>query len=305
MERRSSIAHGVAFGTILVWGTTFIATKILLDDFSPIEILVIRFVMGYLGLFIFDIVSGKRTTAKHFEAKQELLFAGAGLTGVVMYYLLENFALTLTYASNVGILVSMAPLTTALLALFFLREEPIKFSLVIGFVIATVGAALVMFNGTVTLKLSLTGDLLALASTVGWAIYSIILKKIDTTRYAVTTYTKKIFFYGIVFMLPVALLSDFSVQASSFSARNILLLLFLGLGASATCFVSWNHAVQVLGVFKTSAYIYLTPLVSLFTAAVVLAEQVTLMAILGCLLVLGGLYVSERKTTKNMESAAA
>lgn len=298
MDRRGTTAHILALATIIVWGTTFIATKLLLDTFSPLEILVIRFVMGYLGLALFDLLSStKQPRVNHSrDSRQEFLFAGAGLTGVVMYYLLENFALTLTYASNVGILVSLAPLTTALLAYFFLKEEPVRLRFIIGFVIATLGAAFVMFNGTVRLQLSIGGDVLALASTMGWAIYSIILRKIDTKRYMVSTYTRKIFFYGIIFMLPATILSGFSVEPGDFSARNILLLLFLGLGASATCFVSWNHAVSVLSVFKTSAYIYLTPLVSLFTASVVLGEHVTLMAVTGCLMILGGLYLSERKT---------
>ena len=290
MDTRRTLAHGVALATIVVWGTTFIATKLLLAAFSPIEILVIRFTMGYLGLVVYERIStaGRHRDAVRWDTRQELLFAGAGLTGIVMYYLLENHALTLTFASNVGILVSIAPLTTALLAPFFLKEEPVKVNIVVGFVIASAGVALVMFNGTVELRLSLAGDLLALASTIGWAIYSIILKKIDTVRYKVSTYTKKIFLYGIVFMLPFAATGDFSLG-------NLGLLMFLGLGASAACFVSWNHAVHVLGVFRTSAYIYLTPLVSLFTASLVLGESITPMAIGGCLLILVGLYLSERK----------
>lgn len=297
MDTRRTLAHGVALATIVVWGTTFIATKLLLTAFSPIEILVIRFAMGYLGLVVyerFSFADAHRDTIR-WDTRQELLFAGAGLTGVVMYYLLENHALTLTFASNVGILVSIAPLTTALLAPFFLKEEPVKVNIIVGFVIASVGVALVMFNGTVELHLSLAGDLLALASTIGWAIYSIILKKIDTERYKVSTYTKKIFFYGIVFMLPFAATGDFSLSRADFTLRNLGLLLFLGLGASAACFVSWNHAVHVLGVFRTSAYIYLTPLVSLFTASMVLGESITPMALGGCLLILAGLYLSERK----------
>lgn len=296
MDTNKALAHGAAFGTIMVWGTTFIATKILLSTFSPIEILLVRFVMGYLGLALIDAITtrGKRVRS---SMLQELLFAGAGLTGVVMYYLLENIALTMTYASNVGILVSIAPLTTALLAPLFLKEEPVRLSLILGFVIASAGAALVMFNGTVDLRLSLRGDLLALCSTLGWAIYSILLRKIDTSRIGVVTYTKKIFFYGILFMLPFVLTSDFSLVLDDFTPQSVLLLVFLGLGASAACFVSWNHAVKVLGVFKTSAYIYLTPLVSLFTAALVLDEPVTFMAITGCLLILGGLYLSERRSS--------
>lgn len=108
MERHKTLAHVLASLTILVWGTTFIATKILLETFAPLEILLIRFVMGFLGLTIYDLIAnrGKRPP---FNIRQELLFAAAGLTGVVIYYLLENVALTMTSASNVGIIVSVAP----------------------------------------------------------------------------------------------------------------------------------------------------------------------------------------------------
>ncbi|MFA7672002.1 MAG: DMT family transporter [Sphaerochaetaceae bacterium] len=297
MEKQKVAAHIAALITVIVWGTTFIATKILLDSFSPIEILVIRFVIGYMGLALYDAVfkpNGQIRKFK-FDFREEFLFGLAGLSGVVMYYMLENVALTYTYASNVGILVALAPLTTALFVLFLVKEEKVRVNFVGGFLIATVGAALVMFNGSVKLQLSLKGDLLALAATIGWAIYSITLKKIGNTGYAVSTYTRKIFFWGIIFMLPVALIMGFTINKSSFTLLNIVLLLFLGLGASASCFVSWNFAVGVLGVLKTSAYIYLTPLVSLFSAAIVLKEELTFMAIGGSLLILGGLYLSEQK----------
>lgn len=295
MDIERTLAHAVALATILVWGTTFIATKILLSSFSPIEILVIRFTLGYVGLAIVEDASRRGKVRTKTSLHQEILFAGAGLTGVVMYYLLENFALTMTYASNVGILVSIAPLTTAFIAPLFLKEEPVHFRLIVGFTIASLGVAMIMLNGSTDINVSLKGDFLALASTLGWAIYSIILKKIDTSRFSVLLYTKKIFFYGILFMLPFAATSEFSISLSDFSPTNSILLIFLGLGASAACFVSWNHAVRILGVFRTSAYIYLTPLVSLFTAALLLGEPVTFMAIGGCLLILAGLYLSEGK----------
>jgi drug/metabolite transporter (DMT)-like permease len=293
MERHKTLAHVLASLTILVWGTTFIATKILLETFAPLEILLIRFVMGFLGLTIYDLIAnrGKRPP---FNIRQELLFAAAGLTGVVIYYLLENVALTMTSASNVGIIVSVAPLTTAILGLFFLKEEKFRINLIIGFLIAFLGVALVMFNGKIEFELSLKGDLLSLLATVWWAIYSILLRKIDTKSYRVATYTKKIFFYGLVWMIPIALFSGFSVNRSDFTPLNTTLLLFLGLGASASCFVSWNFAVNALGVYKTSGYIYLTPLITLFTAALVLKEPITWMALGGCLLIFVGLYLSKR-----------
>lgn len=303
-------AHLIALGTILVWGTTFIATKLLLETFTPIEILVIRFVIGYATLHLISrSMQPKQKVREPINWKHELIFAGAGLSGITTYYLLENIALTFTLASNVGIIVSIAPLTTAMLARLFLKEEPITLPLLLGFIFAFSGVALVLFNGSVILQIKPVGDILALLSTVGWAVYSILLKKIDTGRYPVVVYTRKIFFYGILFMLPASLLLGFEVSPVDITPQSVLILLFLGVGASALCFISWNHAVKILGALRTSAYIYLTPLISLATAALVLKEHITLMAVGGCVLILLGLSISERsafvRRKKSMGTLAA
>ena len=96
--------HLAAFITILIWGTTFISTKVLLKTFSPVEILFIRFVMGYLALWLVC-----PRILRPDSRRQEPLFAAAGLCGITMYYLLENIALTYTLASNVGVIISIAP----------------------------------------------------------------------------------------------------------------------------------------------------------------------------------------------------
>lgn len=104
MTQNRTAGHLAALLTILIWGTTFISTKILLTDFQPVEILFFRFVMGFAALLlIFPRSLGKTSL------RQELTFAAAGLTGICLYYLLENIALTCTSASNVGVIVSAAP----------------------------------------------------------------------------------------------------------------------------------------------------------------------------------------------------
>ena len=118
MKQTKSAGHLAALFTILVWGTTFISTKVLLADFQPVEILFFRFVLGLVALLAADPRPLKGTTAK-----QELTFAAAGLCGVCLYYLLENVALTYTMASNVGVILSVAPCFTALLSRLFLQQE--------------------------------------------------------------------------------------------------------------------------------------------------------------------------------------
>lgn len=104
MDKGTGTGHIAALVTIVIWGTTFISTKILLAGFTPIEILFFRFL---LGLFVLLIVYPKRLRIK--DGKQELTFAAAGLCGICLYYLLENIALTYTMASNVGVIISVAP----------------------------------------------------------------------------------------------------------------------------------------------------------------------------------------------------
>ena len=99
--------HIAAFLTILIWGTTFISTKVLLISFEPVEILFIRFMIGYFALWC---VCPRRLKVR--RSKQEWYFAAAGLCGVTLYYLFENIALTYTLASNVGVIISIAPFFT-------------------------------------------------------------------------------------------------------------------------------------------------------------------------------------------------
>lgn len=114
---KNTAAHLTAFLTILIWGTTFIATKVLLRDFTPVEILFSRFTLGFLAL---SCVPG----GIHFTTfRNELLFAGAGFSGVTLYFLFENIALQYTLVSNVGILVTIAPFFTALLSRFFGKKS--------------------------------------------------------------------------------------------------------------------------------------------------------------------------------------
>nr|WGE07818.1 DMT family transporter [Bacillus subtilis] len=111
--QRETSGHIATIVTILIWGTTFISTKVLLADFSPMEILFSRFLMGFIALIL---VRPNMIPFRNW--RQELLFAGAGLFGVTLYFLLENIALTYTYASNVGMIVSIIPMITAVFTIF-------------------------------------------------------------------------------------------------------------------------------------------------------------------------------------------
>lgn len=299
MDRKQHIiGHFLAFITIMIWGMTFISTKILLQIMSPTEILFIRFAIGFIALWLIFPV---RLKAK--ERRHEWYFAAAGLCGVTLYFLLENIALTYTFASNVGVISSIVPIVTAILAMFFLKGERLNRRFFVGFGVAITGVVLISFNGNYNLQLNPLGDVLAVSATVVWAVYSVLTKKISEFQYNTIQATRKIFFYGLLFMLPVVILNGFTMDWRELTQPLPLLhILFLGLGASALCFVTWNFAVTVLGAVKTSVYIYMVPVVTVVTAALILQETITPVAVLGTLLTLAGLLISESRLAQRAHS---
>lgn len=291
MRQTAWAGHGAALLTILIWGTTFISTKVLLTSFQPVEILFLRFVLGFLALCL---IYPRRLQLG--ERRQELWFAAAGLCGVTLYYLLENIALTYTLASNVGVLVSVSPVFTALFSHFLLRREKLRPAFFAGLAVALAGVVLLSYNGSAVLKLDPRGDVLALLAAAIWSAYSLITRHISSFGYPVVQTTRRIFAYGLVFMLPALLIFGFRPSLEAvLEPVNLLNLVYLGLGACALCFVTWNFAVGKLGAVKTSTYIYLVPVVTLATSALVLGEPVTPLSAVGAALTVAGLALSEHK----------
>lgn len=299
MQKEKLIGHGAAVVTIVIWGLTFISTKILLTELQPVEILLFRFVMGYLALTAVCPHRMKNTTKK-----QELTFMAAGLTGVCMYYLLENIALTYTLAANVGVIIAVAPCFTAIvMRLVFKNRERINVNFFVGFLIAIVGICMISFRGA-GMQVNPFGDFLAVSAAFVWAFYAGFTKIIGEYGYGTVQYTRKIFGYGILFMIPMAFLFGFRLDFHwLMNPVCVFNMMFLGFGASAFCFVSWNYAVKTIGATKTSVYIYLDPVITVVTSSLILREEITAMAAVGTLLTMAGLVVSEWKWKKQGANA--
>lgn len=291
MERSKLTGHLAALLTIVIWGTTFISTKVLLADFRPVEILFFRFVLGLVAL-----AAVYPHRLRHTTAKQEGTFALAGLCGVCMYYLLENIALTYTMASNVGVIISVAPFFTALLSRVLWKEDRLTVRFFLGFALAIAGIYLVSMNG-VERAISPKGDILALLAALMWACYSVLTKKISGFGYPTILTTRRVFAYGILFMVPALFWMGFRPDPGRLADPvAVCNLLYLGLGASALCFVTWNYAVRLLGAVKTSVYIYMVPVITVGTSMLILQEKITPIAGAGIALTLAGLGLSQGRT---------
>lgn len=291
MKSRNSVPyHLLALLASAIWGTTFVSTKILLSNgLTPAEIMLLRFGTAYLLLVCFV-----RRPLLTRSAGDELLMCAAGITGGSLYFLTENTALTYTNASNVAIIIAATPLLTAIAAHFFDRRERFSRRLAVGSLVSLCGAALVVLNGKLVLHLNPKGDALTFAAAVLWALYSITVIRLQR-RYSSLLITRKVFFYGILTLLPVLLLQPAGFDAALLTRPAVLgNLLFLGIVASLLCYWAWNAAVGRIGSVRASNYLYINPVVALITSSAVLGERITATALAGTALIMLGVFVSER-----------
>ena len=217
------------------------------------------------------------------------MFLG-GIAGGSFYFFTENTALEITLATNVAFIVCTAPLLTTILSLWIYKKEKVTRGLMAGSLLALVGVALVVYNGSFVLKISPLGDFLTLLAAFSWAFYSLIMRKMSN-RYGITFITRKIFFYGVLTILPAFLVHPWNFDIARLLEPAILFnLLFLGVLASLICFVVWNVVLKQLGTIRASNYIYLNPLFTLVGSAFLLGEQLTMVALMGAVLILGGVY---------------
>lgn len=281
--------HILALATILVWGTTFASTKVLLTHgLTPPEIMLYRFVIAYALTWICSC----KVWADSWP--DEALLAVAGFTGGTLYFLAENTAIDYTITSNVALVVCVTPVLTALLTGLVYRER-ITARLAVGSLVALLGVGFVVLNGAV-LKIHPLGDSLALVAALAWAVYSVVLRRFDG-RYTTWFVTRKVFFYGIVTMVPfVAGGMGGGLHLDKLGTPVVVgNLLFLSVVASMLCFYTWNLVLEKLGTIRASNYMYTQPLVSLACSVWILSEPVTPIALLGTVFILVGVYVAQRK----------
>lgn len=283
-NRKGITLYLLASFMIIMWGSSLISTKyLLIAGLNPSEIYIIRFIIAYVCLLAFT----WRTFGVR-SWRDEVIFFLCGLFGGSVYFIGENIALTLTNTNNVGLLVSTAPLLTALIARIFFPEEKITRGVVIGSVIAFIGVGFVMFNSSHAVEINPLGDILALAAAAAWAIYSLLLRRVNG-HYDIMTLTRKVFFYGIITSLPLTFTFDNHLTAEIFSDPWVWFnLLLLSIVMSMCCYLIWNKMVEEWGPIVSSNWIYLQPIVTLIACAIFLNESISLIGGIGIALVFIG-----------------
>lgn len=290
-KNRILLFHLLTALVVVIWGTTFVSTKVLLQNgLGPIEIMFYRFLLAYLGILL---ISHKRWWADNWKDEGMLMLSG--LTGGTFYFIAENTALGITQASNVALLVCTTPIFTALMSNWFFKE-PLRKNMLLGSLIALVGVGMVVFSGSVLLQINPLGDFLSIVAALMWAIYCLILKPLGK-RYSTAFITRKVFLYSVLSLLVYFLFDPLQIKPDIlFNPIVALNLLFLGIMASMLCFIAWNAAVKVLGPSKTANYIYVQPFSTLVLSSIILSEVITVLSMIGALCIIGGIYLAEKES---------
>jgi len=285
------LPHIVAFAVCAVWGSTFVATKILITSgLSPAQIFTLRFAVAYVLMALF---CHNRLWADSWA--DELRMAVAGITSGSLYFLAENTALAYSTATNVSLIVCSTPIFSALLIHFVGKGERLSLRGWIGSLMALMGMAVVVMNGHFVLHLSPRGDILAFAACLLWAVYSLIMKGL-AGRYSSALITRKTFFYGILTIMPYHLMAGDAPSAAVLCQTRVAVnLLFLAVVASWLCYLAWAWSIKRLGAIVATNYVYVDPVATIVCAALILHERITPWFLLGSLLILAGLWIGNKK----------
>jgi len=266
---------------VLFWGVSFIATKYAVREFSPSLVALMRFLISYLFL-------GVITRWRRYPLRKDAILAG--LWGITVYFFGENTGLKFTTPSNASIIVSTAPVITAVF-LDTIRRR-FRFMEYLASFVSFMGVAFVVYNGRVNLGINPLGDMLVMLAAFAWAVYTLHVSKVSRSENPL--FTRQLTFWGCVFLIPLIVAEKlFYGQAFmvSPSAKGLISVIFLGLVASGLGYLLWNRAISVLGAKKVTNAIYLIPLVTVMADWVVFSNKPGFLLIAGAVLVILGLIM--------------
>ena len=290
------IYHLVAFATVAIWGCTFVSTKVLmLNGLSPAQIFTLRFLIAYVMMLA---VYHSRLWADSW--RDELKMMLLGISGGSLYFLSENEAMNFTSTTNTSLIVCSCPLfATLLVRLVYRSTTRISMMQLGGSLLAFAGMVIVVLNGRFVLHLSPLGDALAFTACLSWSVYSLLMKWVSA-KYGAAFITRKVFFYGVLTILPYYIFYP-TLPTAAVLTKPVVVgnLAFLGCLASMICFLTWNCCISKLGAVKATNWVYFNPITTMIFASWVLGEKITPYFLAGATCILLGMFVADRSTKTN------
>ncbi|MCF7926330.1 MAG: DMT family transporter [Candidatus Izimaplasma sp.] len=287
--KKTLLGYILAFTTITIWSSTFVVTKVLVDVLTPVQILSVRILVAVIVLLIIY-----PKINKTFKLKNELLFivSGVALGG---YFIFENSALTVTFPSNVSLFVATSPLFTTFLVSFTEEKKQIKLTNILGLILAFVGVGFIVFGDSGIRGFNPLGDILAILAALMFSVYTVTLSHVKQS-YHIIQKTRKVFLYAFLIIVLFGVFSKKSLIWPEISITLASQVLFLAIFASSFAFIFWNKSIDLIGTVKTNVFIYLIPVVTMILSAIFINEMITLIKLIGAVLIISGIYISEHET---------
>jgi len=276
--------------TALIWGSTFVATKVLLGYMSPVEVLGLRLLVGLPVLFAIMRIQRVKIELRGYGSP---LLSAAAIIG--LHFIIQITGIKFTSATNTGWIITLTPLVTAVFA-FFLLKERIRLNTVWGIIIATSGILLLVSRGDLLNLgwLSSTGDWLVLASAHTWALYTIMTRDISRKLNPLLVTFIVLAPSAIVSLGVMVFTSDWT-RLIVMPAEAVLSLLWLGIMGTALAHWFWQDGVAKIGAAKAGVFLYLEPIATTAVAVPYLHEKFGLFTAMGGGLVLLGVWLAQRR----------
>jgi len=276
---------------IIFWGTSFVATKTVLNEIKPVTIIILRLILASILLTIIAL-STKRKFSINFKSHSWIFI----LALVAVFHLwIQVTGLQYTTAANTGWIIGTAPVFMAILGFVFYKEK-ITLLQFLGILVAVAGLLLLIGKGDIT-NIGLIenqGDLLVLGSAFTWGVYSMVNKKISLSYSPLMTILY-LFLMMAVIIIPFNLNTETINSVINLSFISWMWILFLGIFCSGVAYVIWAQALRDMESAKVGAFLYFEPLVTVIAAWFFLREEITLLMILSGLLITAGVFIVNKE----------
>lgn len=294
-----------ALFAVIVWGASFVATKVALGYAAPITIVWLRFAMGVV---ILGLAVNFRGQFSFPQGRDWAYFALLGFLGITFHQWLQSMGLVTAQATTTGWIVASSPIFMALLGLIILKEG-LRWEQVLGIVLATFGVLLVVTKGNLSTfangRFGTIGDILVLISALNWAVFSA-LSRSGLQRHPATHMMFYIMTFGWLFTSILFFAGPGLAPVAQIPSNGWLAITFLGLFCSGIAYIFWYDALQTLSVAQTGAFLYIEPIITVIVAAIILDERLLPATILGGITILVGVWmVNRRKSSPPLDETEA
>lgn len=293
MSRSKLFTYIEAMFAVIVWGASFIATKIALREISPVTAVWLRFSMGVI---ILGLAVALRNQLSLLRRSEWAYFALLGFLGVALHQWLQSNGLQTSEAGTTAWIVSMTPVFMAVLGWIVLKEK-LGWIKIAGILLAFIGVLIVVSKGDIRSisigKFGTPGDKLILISALNWAVFSALSRRGLKTHPA-TLMMFYVMSFGWLFISILFFARQNISEIGKLTINGWFGITFLGVFCSGLAYIAWYDALQALTTAQTGVFLYIEPLIAVVVAFFILGEAITSALLIGGAVIILGVWLVNR-----------